>query len=70
MTSQQEADCALAIWQAHKGDDQQRMDSILKEFFAQVRRDEFEEQMRIVELEFPTCVISTSPSSSPSSAHS
>ena len=51
MTSQQEADCALAIWQAHRGDDQQRMDSILKEFFAQVRADEYEEiQSRVSEI--------------------
>lgn len=69
MTSQQEADAALALWQSHKGDDQQRIDSILREFFSQVRKDEFEEQMRIVSKEFP-CVISTLPSPSLSPAHS
>jgi hypothetical protein len=51
MTSQQEADCALALWRSHKGDDQERMDSILKEFFAQVRADEYEEiQRRVSEI--------------------
>jgi hypothetical protein len=69
MTSQQEADCALAIWQSHRGDDQERMDSILKAFFAQVRADEFEQQMRLVELEFP-CVITGSQSQSLSPVHS
>ncbi len=49
MTSQQIADEALALWQSHKGDDQERMDSILKEFFAQVRADEYEHQLRCVE---------------------
>jgi hypothetical protein len=43
MTSQQMADEALALWQSHRGDDQERMDSILKEYFAQVRADEYEE---------------------------
>jgi hypothetical protein len=56
MTSQQEADCALAIWQAHR-DDQERMDSILKAFFAQVRADEYEEQLRCVDEEMSKCVI-------------
>jgi hypothetical protein len=43
VTSQQIADEALALWQSHRGDDQERMDSILKEYFAQVRADEYEE---------------------------
>lgn len=71
LSSQQEADCALAIWQAHR-DDQERIDRMLREFFSQVREEErtaeFNRQMRIVELEFPTCVTSTSEFSSPSSA--
>jgi hypothetical protein len=48
MTSQQIADEALALWQSHKGDDQERMDSILREFFSQVREDEYEHQLRCV----------------------
>lgn len=51
MTSQQQADAALALWQSHRGDDQERMDSILKAFFAQVRADEYEAQLRCVEKE-------------------
>ena len=43
VTNQQIADEALALWQSHRGDDQERMDSILKEYFAQVRADEYEE---------------------------
>lgn len=51
MTSQQIADEALALWRSHKGDDQERMDSILKEFFAQVRADEYEAiQSRVSEI--------------------
>lgn len=51
MTSQQIADEALALWQSHRGDDQERMDSILKEFFAQVRADEYEQiQSRVTEI--------------------
>lgn len=69
MTSQQIADEALALWRSHRGDDQERMDSLLKSFFAQVRADEFEEQMRIVSKEFP-CVITGLPSQSLSPAHS
>jgi fructose-1,6-bisphosphatase len=68
MSSQQEADCALAIWLSHRGDDQQRMDSILKEFFAQVRADEYEHQLRLVSEEM-SCPITTkqlSSSSAPS----
>lgn len=45
MTSQQEADCALALWQSHRGDDQERMDSLLKSFFAKVRADEYEREL-------------------------
>jgi hypothetical protein len=59
MTSQQEADCALALWQSHKGDDQERMDSILKEFFAQVRADEYEVQLRLVSEEMALCPVIT-----------
>jgi len=66
VTSQQEADCALAIWQAHR-DDQVRMDQILREFFAQVRADEYETQLSAVREEM-SCVISTLPSSLRSSA--
>ena len=43
MTSQQIADEALALWQSHRGDDQERIDSLLREYFAQVRADEYEE---------------------------
>lgn len=70
MTSQQEADCALAIWQAHR-DDQVRIDALLKEFFAGVREEErkaeFKRQMSCVLVEFP-CVITGSQSPLPSSA--
>jgi hypothetical protein len=65
VTSQQEADCALALWQSHRGDDQQRMDSILKEFFAQVRADEYEEIQRRVSEIFACPQIIGSPSQSP-----
>jgi hypothetical protein len=60
MTSQQIADEALALWQSHRGDDQERMDSILKEYFAQVRADEYEDQLRLVSEEMGRCVIFTS----------
>jgi hypothetical protein len=43
------------------------MDRMLREFFAQVREDEFKQQMRLVELEFP-CVITSFASPSPSPA--
>lgn len=43
MTSQQIADEALALWQSHRGDDQERIGSLLREYFAQVRADEYEE---------------------------
>jgi hypothetical protein len=65
MTSQQIGDVALAIYRDNR-DDQVRMDRMLREFFAQVREDEFKQQMRLVELEFP-CVITNLPSSLPSS---
>jgi hypothetical protein len=61
MTSQQEADCALAIWQSHRGDDQERMDSILKAFFAQVRADEYETQLSAVRGEMSCVSEATSP---------
>jgi len=57
MTSQQIADEALALWQSHRGDDQERIDSLLKEFFAQVRADEYEDQLRLVSEEMGKCVI-------------
>jgi hypothetical protein len=60
MTSQQIADEALALWQSPRGDDQERMDSILKEYFAQVRADEYEDQLRLVSEEMGRCVIFTS----------
>lgn len=68
MTSQQEADCALALYRSHRGDDQQRMDSILREFFAQVRADEYEAQLDLLRKEFASCpeiTGSPSPSLSP-----
>jgi len=72
MTSQQEADCALAIWQANR-DDQERMDKMLREFFSEVREtereEEFKRQLRCVS-EQMSCVITNSPSSLPSSDHS
>lgn len=55
MTSQQEADCALAIWQSNR-DDQVRIDSLLREFFSQVREDEYEVQLRLVSEEMASCV--------------
>ena len=48
MTSQQIGDAALALWRSHKGDDQERMDSILREFFSQVRQEEYDSQLRLV----------------------
>jgi hypothetical protein len=68
MTSQQEADCALALWQAHKGDDQERIHMLLTEFFAQVRADEYEEIQRRVSEIFACPEIIGSPSQSLSSA--
>jgi hypothetical protein len=65
MTNQQIADEALSLWQSHRGDDQERMDSILKAFFAQVRADEYETQLRLVSEEM-SCVITGLPSPSPS----
>ncbi len=71
MNSQQEADCALAIWQANR-DDQVRMDRMLREFFSDVREtereEEFKRQLRCV-AEIMSCVspeITKSPSPSPS----
>lgn len=45
MTSQQIGNEALAIYQANR-DDQERMDSLLRAFFKQVRADEYRETMR------------------------
>ena len=56
MTSQQEADAALAIYQANR-DAQERMDRLLKDFFAQVRADEYEEQLERVYREMAKCLI-------------
>jgi hypothetical protein len=68
MTSQQEADCALSIWQSHRGDDQERMDRILREFFSDVREtereEEFKRQLRCV-TEIMSC---STPMSEPSSS--
>jgi hypothetical protein len=47
MTSQMEADEALAIYRDNR-DDQVRMDTLLRSFFAQVRADEYEEIQRSV----------------------
>lgn len=59
MTSQQIGDAALALWRSHKGDDQERVDSLLREFFAQVRADEYEHQLRLVSEEMASCVTDT-----------
>jgi hypothetical protein len=71
VTSQQIADEALALWQSHRGDDQERMDSLLRDFFADVREEErtaeFKRQMQAVYVEFP-CVITSLPSPLPSPA--
>jgi hypothetical protein len=61
MTSQQIADEALSLWRSHRGDDQERMDSILKAFFAQVRADEYETQLRLVSEEMSCVPEATSP---------
>jgi hypothetical protein len=70
MTSQQIADAALAIHQSNR-DDQERMDRILRDFFADVREEErtaeFKRQMSCVHVEFP-CVITSLPSPLPSPA--
>jgi hypothetical protein len=68
MTSQQEGDIALKIYQANR-DDQERMNRMLREFFADVREEErtaeFKRQMSCVSVEFP-CVITSLLSPSPS----
>ena len=60
MTSQQEADLSLAIYQANR-DDQARMDRMLREFFSDVREtereEEFKRQLRCVTEEMGKCVI-------------
>jgi hypothetical protein len=70
MTSQQEAQAALEIYQSNR-DDQERMDRILRDFFADVREEErtaeFKRQMSCVHVEFP-CVITSLPSPLPSPA--
>lgn len=47
MTSQQIGNEALAIYQANR-DDQARIDSLLKEYFRQVRADEYEEELNVL----------------------
>jgi hypothetical protein len=63
MTSQQEAQAALEIYQSNR-DDQERMDRMLRDFFADVREEErtaeFKRQMRCVSEEMGRCVIFTS----------
>ena len=63
MTSQQEAQAALDIFQANR-DDQERIDSLLRDFFADVREEErtaeFKRQMQCVSEEMGKCVIFTS----------
>jgi hypothetical protein len=54
MTSQQIGDEALAIYRDNR-DDQVRMDSLLKSFFAQVRADEYEHQLQLVSVEMSSC---------------
>jgi hypothetical protein len=70
VTSQMEADLALDIYQSNR-DDQERMDRMLREFFADVREEErtaeFKRQMSCVHVEFP-CVITSLPSPLPSPA--
>lgn len=71
MTSQQEGQAALDIYQSNR-DDQARMDRMLREFFADVREAEreaeFKRQLQCVRSEM-SCVITGSPSSSPSLDH-
>ena len=45
ITSQQQADEALAIYRSNR-DDQERMDTMLREYFAKVRADEYSDTMR------------------------
>lgn len=47
MNSQQQADEALSIYRANR-DDQARMDSLLREYFRQVRADEYAEDIEIL----------------------
>lgn len=47
MTSQQIGDEALNIYRLNR-DDQSRMDSLLKEYFAQVRADEYERDLDVL----------------------
>jgi hypothetical protein len=65
MTSQQEAQAALDIYQSNR-DDQVRMDRMLREFFSDVREaereEEFKRQLQCVS-EQMSCVITGSPSS-------
>jgi hypothetical protein len=71
MTSQQEAQAALDIYQSNR-DDQERMDRMLREFFADVREEErtaeFKRQLECVREEM-SCPVTTkqfSSSSAPS----
>jgi hypothetical protein len=57
---------ALALWQAHRSTPREVVEALLDDFYGVT---EFKRQMSCVHVEFP-CVISTSQSSSPSSAHS
>jgi|GEM_PF-4761336 len=63
MTSQQEAQAALDIYQSNR-DDQERIDSLLRDFFADVREEErtaeFKRQIDCVREEMGRCVIFTS----------
>lgn len=47
MTSQQIADGALIIYQSTK-EDQERMDSLLRSYFSQVRADEYEADLEVI----------------------
>jgi|GEM_PF-7023018 len=72
-------EAALAVWQQLREagltpeeriqnlDDQIRIDGLLREFFAGVRADEYEHQLRLVSEEM-SCVITGSQSQSLSSA--
>jgi hypothetical protein len=68
MTSQQEAQAALEIYQSNR-DDQERMDRMLRDFFADVREEErtaeFKRQLECVREEM-SCPVITRPFSSSS----
>ncbi|MEH2501205.1 hypothetical protein V1290_000016 [Bradyrhizobium sp. AZCC 1578] len=64
-------EAALSVWQQLREagltpeertknlDDQIRMDSLLRSFFAEVRADEYEVQLRLVSEEMASCVTDT-----------